>query len=243
MNNKKKVIILLGPPGSGKGTVAQFWKDRDSNVTHISLGSICREYALEDNEIGRLIKKVIDGGNLIDISLVEVIVSKIFDDFLKIELDANNKANILILDGFPRTFDQVLLFFKFFNLYLHKLDFYIIFLNLDFNIIEQRLINRYICSNMTCDKIYSFNNYIKDELCMKCKSLLYKRKDDTKNIIANRLFLHKLEEERIINFLNDKRIKFFKLDGDNTVDNIIHNIYCIMNINPIVNSNIRFLNV
>lgn len=227
--NKKKIIILLGPPGVGKGTISQSLSDSNYNFKHISLGSICRLYASKDDELGMLIKSRIDAGNLIDISLVEIIINKIFEDFLLVDQDLEC-TEILVLDGFPRTFEQVFLFLKLFNQYCLSINFYIIFLHLNHDILKKRLINRYVCSNAICDKIYSLNKEYKDEFCMKCNSNLYQRKDDTEDIIMNRLLIHSQEEIKIINYFNENNIIYFQIDGSNKIEKIIDNIYEILDL-------------
>ena len=224
MINKKKIIILLGPPGAGKGTVSQYLKENDARFNHISLGSICRQYALEDTDIGRLIKLTIDQGNLIDIILVQMIINKIFENFIDRNMDTQC-SEILILDGFPRTLEQVFLFLKLLKKYLLQIDFYIFFLYLENIILQKRLINRYICSNIICDKIYSCYLDNEDKNCLRCNSILCKRQDDTINIINSRLLNYIKEESEIIDYFNNHNIPFFTIDGNNTVEDIIDIIY------------------
>jgi adenylate kinase len=228
VKNKKKIIILLGPPGVGKGTIANYLKESDSQLKHVSLGSVCREYALEDTEFGCLIKSTIDQGKLVELSLIEMIINKVFKDFLNEKINEKDENEILILDGFPRTIEQASLFFNLFNKYFLIIDFYIILLYADSDILKRRLINRYICSNLQCDKIYSCTIQNMDNYCIKCNSILYQRKDDNINIISNRLLFHYEEEIKIINYFNEKNITFFQMDGNNNIKNLVDNIYEII---------------
>jgi adenylate kinase len=228
---KKKIIILLGPPGAGKGTVAQYLEENNNNFIHTSLGSICRSYANKETELGLLIKSCIDKGNLIDDNIVEMLINSTLNNFIDQELKKESKLN-MIIDGFPRTINQAKLFLKLYNEYYIKFDFYVIFINLTEENIENRICNRYICSNEKCDKIYScinINNNEKD-ICSFCKSLLYKRKDDTIEILPIRLKKYNEEEEKIINFFNNNNINFFKIDGNLSTMLIAQEINKIINL-------------
>lgn len=233
MKEKKKIIVLLGPPGAGKGTIAQCLNNKHANIKHISLGSICRELALEDSVLGKLIKETIDAGNLIDIKLVSEIINNIFTDFLN---EKNLLFDILILDGFPRTFEQAFLFFELFKKYSVESDFYIILIKLNEFILHNRLINRYICSNINCDQIYSIKSYQHNILCLKCNSNLFQRKDDDKSIIAARIDKHYKHENQIIKYFIENKILYYEINGDDKMESIISNIYNILNNNNFINS-------
>jgi adenylate kinase len=224
VNNKKKVIILLGPPGVGKGTVAQLLQENNTNFKHVSLGSICREYALEDTDLGCLIKNTIDNGNLVTLELIKIIIDKVFTDFF--HNDNFSKFDTIVLDGFPRTLPQAELFSTLMNEYIDLIDFKIILFHLDSEKLKQRLVDRYICSNVKCDKIYALSNLLnKNLLCIKCNDHLYKRKDDSLEIILSRLDIYEKEESLIINYFNKYNILFVKIDADNTINNIVDLVY------------------
>lgn len=216
----KQVIILWGPPGSGKGTVSQYFQKKHSCIKHISLGSICRQYAAEDNPLGREIKNTIDAGNLVGITLIDKIIKKIFDNFIN-----SNKENILILDGYPRNEKQFASFLDIYQNYVKYFNYYIYLFVIDKPILLERLLSRYVCSNNTCDRIFNFPN-IKNKtiVCNNCSSLLIKRKDDEDSIIQKRLDIYFDEEKSIIKLLNNKLIPFIKINANQKIENIYQNM-------------------
>lgn len=226
---KKKIIILLGPPGVGKGTVSQILQERHAKFKHVSFGSVCREYALQDTDLGRLIKKTIDNGNLVSIDLIKIIINKVFEDFFN-----NNISDFdtIVLDGFPRTLPQAELFFSLINQYLILIEFRIILFYLDNENLKKRLINRYICSNVKCDKIYNISDFSSEcASCIKCNNLLYKRKDDSAEIVLSRLDIYEKEEDAIINYFNKNNIFFTKIHANDNINNIVDIVYQNLYIN------------
>jgi adenylate kinase len=220
---KKKIIILLGPPGVGKGTVSQILQEKNAKFKHVSLGSVCREYALQDTDLGNLIKKTIDNGNLVSIELIEIIINQVFEDFFNSDI---SDFDTIILDGFPRTLPQAELFFSLMNKYLILIEFRIILFYLDNENLKKRLVNRYICSNVKCDKIYNISNFFDKSLaCVKCNNLLYKRKDDLAEIVLSRLDIYEKEENAIINYFNKNNIYFTKIHANDKINNIVDIVY------------------
>jgi adenylate kinase len=90
-------IVLFGPPGAGKGTQAQFLKDK-YNLVHISTGDIFRYNIKNETELGKLAKSYIDKG--------ELVPDEITIGMLKEEVEKHPGANGFIFDGFPRTVEQ-----------------------------------------------------------------------------------------------------------------------------------------
>jgi adenylate kinase len=230
---KKKIIILLGPPGAGKGTISQALQENNIQYKHVSLGAICRIYSKEDTSLGIKIKTAIDKGNLIDDDLVEMIMNKIFNDFQ--EFDQLDNV-IFILDGFPRTFNQAKIFLFLYQKFSMVFDFFVFLINLKESILRDRLVSRYICSNAKCDKIYSCQNEKIIDACKACNALLYKRNDDAIEVIQYRLDLYQKEIGKIIDYFNQYNIEILSLDGDKNIEHILFDINKMIVLNNPIHS-------
>lgn len=229
----KKVVILFGPPGCGKGTISQYLKEKRLDVSHISLGSICRKLALEGSDLGNAVKSTIDKGNLISIELVNKIIKKIFDDFVAHE---DSEKIILLLDGYPRNVEQFVSFFSLYQDYKFYFSYYIFLFQIDHNILIKRLLARYICSNVECEKIFSIENYLDSIVCNICSSYLYKRADDSCDVVNKRLEMYLLEEGNVLRLLRNESVFFHTIDANNSVQQIYKTINAIIN-----DQNIPFL--
>lgn len=202
------IIVLFGPPGTGKGTLAQKCVI-DLGWKHISAGSLCRKYSSDETEIGKKIMSKINNGYYIDDDLILEIIKKSFNDFYK---NKNHYSKTLILDGFPRNNNQIDLFLNFLNKENIKYSFFVVLLEAPDEIVIDRLKNRLICCNKDCDFVYSS---LKEKIiiCKKCKSKLIKRIDDEENSISVRLNnFHKIKRG-LVDFLNKKLINNFLLDA------------------------------
>ena len=192
-------LILLGAPGSGKGTLAKQIV-KDFNIPQISTGDIFRENIKNGTKIGKLAKSYIDKGQLVPDEVVIMLV----EDRLK----QNDCKNGFILDGFPRTIAQGKSLEK-----IAKID-GIILLDLPFNIIEERIITRRVCSS--CGEIYNTRSYDKN-VCKKCGAPLYQRDDDKLETVRNRLEVYDREVTPLINFYSGRLHKF---DGSGSPDEV-----------------------
>ncbi len=173
------VIIMLGAPGTGKGTVASLLQKK-LEIKQISTGDIFRKNIKEGTELGIIAKEYISEGKLVP----DDITIKIIEDRLN-ESDVQNGA---ILDGFPRTIKQAEELDRILASKGKKVNKVINLTTPDEEIIE-RIVNRRICSNQECKKIYNLilNPPKQEGICDKCGSELIKRKDDTEEIVRERL--------------------------------------------------------
>lgn len=170
-------IILLGPPGAGKGTQAKLLKTY-FGLVHISTGDLLRKVVAENSVLGKIVKQYMDKGDLVpDSSVVEL---------LKERLSCADTNKGFILDGFPRNGAQAEILDNAFKEKSLDID-YVIYLKADEPVIIQRLSGRRVCSK--CQANFHITNMPpkKEGICDNCGSALYQRSDDQEESIKNRL--------------------------------------------------------
>lgn len=172
-------IIMLGGPGSGKGSVGGKISE-DLNLPHVATGDIFRDVAKKDTDLGRKIRDLIDNGKYVP---DEVVIEMVED-----RLSQEDAKNGVVLDGFPRTKDQAIALDKFLAGIGKKVDAAIELDVSDADIVK-RTIKRVVCSNKNCGE--SFNTEFRPPkvagICDKCGSELIRRKDDNEETIMQRL--------------------------------------------------------
>ena len=173
------VIIMLGAPGTGKGTVANILKD-DLQIPQVSTGDIFRKNIKEGTELGKLAESYISKGNLVPDEVTNGIVESRLDD--------SDVQNGIILDGYPRTVNQAEELDKMLEKRGKKVDLVINLTTPEEEIIE-RIVNRRVCSNHDCKTIYNLVLHppVKEGICDKCGHEIIQRKDDTIETVKSRL--------------------------------------------------------
>lgn len=173
------VIIMLGAPGTGKGTVASILTEK-LNVPQVSTGDIFRKHIKEGTELGKLADSYISKGNLVP--------DEVTIDLVKNRLQEDDVKNGIILDGFPRTVNQAEELDKMLAEQGRKVDMVVNLTTPKEEIIE-RIVSRRVCSNPDCKTIYNLNlNPPKKEgICDKCGHELIQRKDDNVETVEARL--------------------------------------------------------
>ena len=188
-----KRIIILGAPGSGKGSQCQ-WISKYFDVPHISTGDIFRKNIAEGTPLGVKAKECIDKGELVPDELVIDLVKSRLD-----EPDCVEKG--FLLDGFPRTLSQAEALTEYLNSREIKLD-NVINIEVNDDEILSRALNRRTCSNPECKTIYNIrDNPPKVEgVCDKCGSPLFVRDDDNEETVATRLRVYHEQTEPVIKY-------------------------------------------
>ena len=173
------IIIMLGAPGTGKGTVAGKLQDK-LGFTQVSTGDIFRKNIKEGTELGKLADSYISKGNLVP----DDVTIKIIED----RLNEPDVENGIILDGFPRTVKQAEELDKILASKGKKVDKVYNLTTPEEEIIE-RIVNRRVCSNQECKAIYNIvlNPPKVEGKCDKCDSELVTRKDDNEETVRARL--------------------------------------------------------
>ena len=181
-------IIMLGPPGAGKGTYATRLAPK-LNIPTISTGDLLRG-ARNDPEIGETIRKCQDSGELVPDSIVIAALKK--------RLEQDDTKEGFILDGFPRTLEQAKALES-----ISDID-AVINLNVPENILIERLSSRRQCKK--CGAIYNLL-YLKPKvegICDKCGGELYQRDDDKPEAIKERLRVYHEKTEPLIDHYTSK---------------------------------------
>jgi len=202
-------IVLLGAPGSGKGTQAKQLM-ADMNIPHVSTGDMLREAVAAGTRFGVQAKTVMESGNLVPDDVVLGIISE--------RLTRPDAAEGYILDGFPRTKQQALDLDELLDELGTPLDAAVL-LDVDFDMLMKRLTGRRTCS--LTGKLLNVHFSPQEELdaCIKAGGELIQREDDNEETIRNRLDVYRESTEPLIDFYRD-RGKLRVVDADGPVDEI-----------------------
>ncbi len=167
-------IVLIGPPGSGKGTQAARICER-YGLPWISTGEILRAAVKAHSPLGRKVQSTLASGGLVDDSLMI--------DLIRGRLAQQDAAAGFVLDGFPRTLDQA----RALDVMLGDRPLLALLLEVPEQELERRLGARRICS--TCKTLYASGTRYgsEEELCSRCGGTLIRRDDDNLDVIRNRL--------------------------------------------------------
>ena len=181
-------IILLGAPGSGKGTLANNIKNK-YGYAHVSTGDILRENIKNQTALGLIAKPLLEQGKFVpDEIMIELIDQKL-----------GELGNNYILDGYPRTIAQAETLAK--RTDIDK----VVFLSLPFEVILKRLTKRRQCTNPNCRAIYNLESY-QNDTCARCGSVLYQRDDDKEEVITKRFVVYENETAPLIQFYSQKNL-------------------------------------
>lgn len=205
------VIVLLGPPGSGKGTQAV----RISKVlgfSHISTGDLFREHLKNGTPLGKQVKGLIDAGQLVS---DDIVLEILFDRLKKTDCDRG-----FLLDGFPRTLAQAEALTK--RLGDHaKLT--VINLDVPDENILKRMSGRLTCKQ--CGQVYNrhFSPPKIESRCDVCNGDLYQRSDDTIEVVKDRLRVYHMQTKPLIQFYEAKG-QIIHINGTHTPEVVYEEI-------------------
>ena len=188
------IIIMLGAPGTGKGTVAGILQEK-LGIKQVSTGDIFRKNIQEGTELGKIADSYISKGNLVpDDITIGIVENRLKDDDVK---------DGIILDGFPRTVVQAEALDKILKESEKKVDLVVNLTTPEEEIIE-RIVNRRVCSNSECKTIYNLQlNPPKVEgICDKCGSPLVQRKDDNEETVKSRIDNYMKQTSPLVEYYN-----------------------------------------
>lgn len=203
-------IILLGPPGAGKGTLSKKILE-NLNAVQISTGDIFRYNIKNETPLGVKVKGYMDKGELVP---DEVTIDLLWDYFDKLEED-----DLLVLfDGFPRTLNQAKSLDDGMEARNQKID-GVIYLDVDYDTLIKRTTGRRVCPE--CGATYHIENHPPkvEGICDKCGTPLIHRKDDELETAKNRIDVYNEQTAVLIDYYTNKGI-LKSIDGTQTVDEI-----------------------
>jgi adenylate kinase len=203
-------IVLLGAPGSGKGTLASRLEER-LHIPHIATGDIFRFNLKNNTELGKLAKSYIDKGELVP---DDITCNMVRDRFGK-----QDAKEGFILDGFPRTIPQAEELDKILKSMNKKID-YCILVEADDDKIVHRMTGRRVCKN--CGEIYHTVTLKpkKDGICDKCGSELIQRDDDKEEVVKDRLKVYHESTAPLIDYYKKQNL-VHSVDGFASVDEVV----------------------
>lgn len=212
-------LILIGPPGSGKGTQANLLSDR-LNLAHIATGDILREAIHLGTPAGQKAEPFVKSGKLVPDDVVNELVA---DRFRR-----EDRPERFVMDGYPRTlaqaasFDQVLRQ-QFLNLTA------VIVLRVNDDEILRRLGGRWICPNPDCQTPYhvTANPPKVPRICDRCGSKLIQREDDKEETIRRRLEIYRTNTMELIPHYQRQGL-VREVTGEGEIDRIYNNIIAVL---------------
>jgi adenylate kinase len=206
----KKIVLLLGPPGSGKGTQA-LTLAKELGIPHISTGDLFRENIRSGTPLGLRVKTSIEAGKLV---LDEIVLEMLFD-----RVKATDCERGFLLDGFPRTLAQAEALAK----TIDQKNLIVFNLSVSDEVITKRAEGRLTCRS--CGHIH--NKYYsppkRPNECDKCGGELYQRADDTLSVVQERLRVYHTQSKPLIDFYTKKQL-LTNVDGEKSRDAVYHDL-------------------
>jgi adenylate kinase len=202
-------IVLLGAPGSGKGTQAKKLM-ADKNIPQVSTGDMLREAVATGTRFGLKAKSIMEAGNLVPDEVVLGIISE--------RLSQPDAQDGFILDGFPRTTQQALDLEELLDQIGTPLDTAVL-MDVDFDILMKRLTGRRTCSlTGTLLNVY-FSSQAELDECTNAGGELIQREDDNEETIRNRLDVYRENTEPLIEFYKERE-KLTTIDAEGEIDEV-----------------------
>lgn len=206
-------LILLGPPGAGKGTQAKRVIE-EFDIPHISTGDIFRKNIKEKTELGQKVEGLLAEGKLVPDELtIEIVWDR---------LDQEDCKNGFLLDGFPRTIPQAEALDEGLAKRGLKLD-RVLNIDVDKDSLVKRLSGRRVCPS--CGASYHIdNNPTKvDGICDACKTPVIQREDDKEETVLDRIKVYDSQTKPLVDFYN-KQDLVFTVDGTLPIDEITNKL-------------------
>lgn len=210
-------IILLGPPGAGKGTQAKQISNK-YNIPHISTGDIFRKNISEKTPLGLKAKEYMDSGLLVPDELtINIVVDRLNEEDCK---------NGFLLDGFPRTVEQAEALDLFLNNKKDKIDTALL-IDVPKSSILERMTGRRVCPSCGASYHVIFNPTKIEGKCDTCGSPVIQRKDDCEETVKERLDVYEKQTEPLAQYYKSKKV-LSSVDGSKDINVVFQDITHIL---------------
>lgn len=206
-------ILLMGPPGAGKGTQAVKLVE-EFQIPHISTGDMFRAAVKEGTELGKQAKACMDAGQLVPDSVTIGIVKE--------RLAKPDCEKGFILDGFPRTLEQANALDSTLASLNIKLD-RAVNITVPMEDLIKRAVGRRICKKCGATYHVEFNPSAKEGTCDKCGGETYQRADDSEATMTNRLAVYTSQTKPLIEYYQDNGL-YTEIDGRQPIDKVLADI-------------------
>ena len=201
-------VVLLGPPGAGKGTQAERLA-QEQGIPRVSSGDLFRDHQRRDSDLGKLARSYMESGALVP--------DKVTIKMVMEWIEANEDQGGFILDGFPRTLAQA-----------EALDnaladdggvAKVLYVNVSQDELVRRLTGRLLCRD--CQTPYQMDSAPPGEpdKCDKCGGELYQRPDDKPEAVSERLLVYKNETEPLIEYYRNAGV-LIEVNGEGSIENV-----------------------
>jgi adenylate kinase len=210
-------IVFMGPPGAGKGTQAEKIIET-YQIPHISTGDMFRKAIKDQTELGMEAKRYMDQGALVPDHVTIGIV--------KDRLSESDCKSGFLLDGFPRTVDQAKALDEILTSLDSKID-YVINIDVDLNILKERLTGRRICRSCGATYHKIFNPSAVEGVCDKCGGELYQRKDDNEETVGNRLDVYVNQTKPLLDYYSLAG-NLVNINGQQSIDLVFEEIQNVL---------------
>lgn len=200
---KKELLILIGPPGSGKGTQSSFLRER-YGFDVIVMGDLLRDAVESKSKDSDEIKRALNSGNLVAQRIVVSLLRNSIEE---------TQGNRVVLDGYPRDTGQ-------FKILLQLTDILSIKLTVLLDIKDERTIFTRLLNRLQCNKCGALFSATAGSHCTRCASTLsYKRDDDNRNIIERRVEQYR---QRTVPLLEqyDKELNLHRIEASGSVEEV-----------------------
>ncbi len=206
-------LVLLGPPGAGKGTQAARLKAA-YNLPHIATGDIFRRAIKEKTTLGKKAKDYIDQGKLVP--------DKVTVGIVRERLAESDCKDGFILDGFPRTVKQADALTEMLKGLKYNLD-AVVNIKVGDEEVINRLSGRRICQDCGASFHLRFNSPQREGICDECGGELYQRKDDSPETVKERLQVYSRQTAPLINYYKNLSL-LVDINGEQSLDDVFEEI-------------------
>ena len=211
-------LILLGPPGAGKGTQAERLQE-NYGIVQLSTGDMLRAEVESGTSLGRQVKEIMDSGDLVSDDLIIAMIAT--------RIDRDDCSNGFILDGFPRTTGQAEALTAMLDDKGLSID-HMIELDADDDAMVERITGRFCCAGCGAGYHDAFQKPEKEEVCDKCGGTEFiRRADDNPETVQNRLRAYHEQTAPIVSYYREKGV-MESVDAMLSIDEVTERLKAIV---------------